>query len=477
MDSDAHRFVAIAVTDEVDESGRTRPKLVGPLALACQTLAERQPALHAALRVMSAGRFGRDRTLLEVETRLGEGKNLDVHCRGPLAPFVGERLVKGFHELLARHDRPIRTANGQMSFTLYQPPVPSEANLKVMGNVVIGRVERGRPRITTATLQVTARCQADCIHCSAAKHRDREREELTTEEWKRIIRETEQLGVVNIVFTGGEPLLRRDIYELIAWVDRKEAEPMMFTNGLMLTQEVVDRLAAAGLYGCNVSLDSPDEAEHDAMRRVPGCFRRAAEGLQRLKAAGILTGISTYATPQRVRTGKVRQLVELGREWGVHEMTIFDTVPTGRLLHEDESGLLTDEDKAYLIDLEEEINAKPDYPAIITQAKINGPRGTGCFAGWYQFYMTAYGDVMPCDFTPLSFGNVRKEALSAIWDRLISHPAYRDPCNHCRMQDPQFRAAFINRIPDEGPFPYPAELLDLTGRAEEREAMTAGRPG
>ncbi len=100
-----------------------------------------------------------------------------------------------------------------------------------------------------------------------------------------------------------------------------------------------------------------------------------------------------------------------------------------------------------------------DYPHVITQAHVNGPTGAGCYGAWHQLYSTAYGEVMPCDFTPLSFGNVRTQPLREIWDKMTSHPAYCQRSPHCRMQDRDFRRQWIDRIPASGPFPYPMELL------------------
>ena len=88
----------------------------------------------------------------------------------------------------------------------------------------------------------------------------------------------------------------------------------------------------------------------------------------------------------------------------------------------------------------------------------------GCFAGWCQLYVTAYGDVTPCDFTPLRFGNCRTEPVADIWKRLASHEAYCERSRHCRMQDHEFRAKYIDHIPDAGPFPYPVELADAESR-------------
>jgi MoaA/NifB/PqqE/SkfB family radical SAM enzyme len=340
------------------------------------------------------------------------------------------------------------------------------------------RLDRtGRPLPATATLQATTRCQADCIHCSAARHRRRDRPELSTDEYKALIRQAEAIGVVNIVFTGGEPLLREDIFELVSWVDKDEAIAMVFTNGLLLTEENVKKLKDAGIFSIMVSVDSPEPEAHNAMRRVPRCWEQAVAGIERALANGMLCGISTYATPQRVREGQAMDMIELGRRLGVHEITIFDIVPTGRLLREDEHVLLTPDDKRDLCDLEDDINEREGYPHVITQAHVNGPTGAGCYGGWFQFYGTAYGDITPCDFTPLSFGNFRDAPLADIWDKMTSHPAYCEHWDHCRMQDADFRRCYIDRIPDGGPFPFPvdlyAELPDE--RLREPVGASAGR--
>lgn len=318
----------------------------------------------------------------------------------------------------------------------------------------------GHPQPTVCTLQVTTKCQANCIHCSAVRYKDPSKSELTTDEWKQVIDDSQKLGVVSVVFTGGEPLTRPDIFELIDYVDKDEAVPLMFCNGLLLSERYVKKLAAAGLHAIHVSIDAPNSDEHDNMRRVPGCFNKAIDGLMRCKDAGIITGISTYATPERLHNGEVIEMIELAKKIGTDEITIFDVVPTGRLLTEDRKHLLTDEDKAELCRIEEEYNVGHPLPQVITQAHINGPTGNGCFAGWCQFYVTAFGDMTPCDFTPLSFGNVRDEGVEISWQRIVCHENYGCHKESCRMQNPEFRARWIDKIPHSGPFPYPIADID-----------------
>lgn len=436
----------------------TKPQFSGPLARSLGPKLANNLVLKLAAPLVRAS--GSDEVeLLGMETEVSEDGTFSARATGPLSIFPQARkAVEGVQTAIRRRGKPYARRGDLLIYTSYQPPVPSSASMKLLGSRLMLEFT-GHPQPTVCTLQVTTRCQANCIHCSAARHKRKDSPELSTEEWKKVIREAEQLGVVTVVFTGGEPLLRPDIFELIEWVDKNEAVVLIFTNGMLLTEENVRKLAKAGIWCVHVSIDSPDPQDHDEMRRLPGCFEKAVEGLKRCKDAGLLTGISTYATPERLHNGQVVQMIELAKSIGTDEITIFDVVPTGRLLLEDRKHLLSDADKEELCRIEEEYNRnKP--PLVITQAHVNGPTGVGCYAGWCQFYMTAYGDVTPCDFTPLSFGNVREKSLEQIWSEMISHEGYACHKNSCRMQDPEFRAKWVDKIPLSGPFPYPVADLD-----------------
>lgn len=414
--------------------------------------------------------------LLGMTTQVDPDGTFSAKPTGPLGKLPeGKRAIEGVQKAVRSRGKPIIRRGDSLIYTSYQPPIPTRASMKLLGSRLAVEFE-GHPQPTVCTLQVTTRCQANCVHCSAARHKRTGDPELTTQDWKRIIRESEQLGSVTIIFTGGEPLLRPDIFDLIEWVDKDEAVALMFCNGLLLDDRNVRRLSEAGLWGIHISIDSPDPAAHDEMRRVPGCYDKAIEGLKRCKDAGMLAGISTYATPERLRSGQVVEMIELARSVGADEITIFDVVPTGRLLHQDRNLLLTDEDKEELCRIEAHYNEGHGLPSVITQAHVNGPTGNGCYAGWCQFYMTAYGEMTPCDFTPLAFGNARDESVETIWNRMAHHEGYCGHKSSCRMQDQHFRAQWVDRIPSSGPFPYPidrlydAALAEMEDDAEEQSA-------
>jgi MoaA/NifB/PqqE/SkfB family radical SAM enzyme len=101
-------------------------------------------------------------------------------------------------------------------------------------------------------------------------------------------------------------------------------------------------------------------------------------------------------------------------------------------------------------------------PGVIAQSHINSPAGSGCFAAFFQFYLSAYGDISPCDFTPLIFGNILDDSLQTIWDRMISFDEYSDRKPLCRMQNPRFREKYLHPIVKAGgDLPYDASADKL----------------
>jgi len=391
-------------------------------------------------------------TLLGVRAGIDENKQVSVEGSGPLGTHL-DATIKGYYASL-NDQKVLAQHNGANVYTLYQPPFPSQAALKLASMRLIEGFT-GQRWPTTATLAVTHRCQCRCQHCSAADFMRSARPEVPPERMLRLIEEVQDLGVVTIIFVGGEPLLHPRIYDYIKHVDHGESRPMIFTNGLLLTQERVQKLVDAGLYSLFVSIDSPDPEQHDRLRGVKGCWHKAIEGAKRCVDAGLLIGLSTYATRETLANGQVERMVELTKEIGAHEITIFDVVPTGKLLREEEHILLTEQNKQKLRQLSGRCKADPELPGAQVQAHVNSSFGFGCFAAYFQFYMTASGDVTPCDFTPLAFGNIQDEPLRDIWLRMTAHEAYRDRCDHCRMQDPEFRAKYIDVIPEDGQMPCP----------------------
>ena len=347
--------------------------------------------------------------------------------------------------------------DGMLWHNLYNPPQPSKAGMRALMRKMMELMFKSIYP-ATANLAVTLRCQAKCVHCSADTFIDRTKTELSTAEVKSVIDQALDLGCNIVIFTGGDPLVRPDLPELINYVDKDRANVMIFTNGWGLTEQTVKELADAGLCTMNVSIDHVDPAVHNQLRGVPGLYERAFEGAARARQAGILTGISTYATGEKANDGSLERLLQVGQESGFHEVTVFDCIPSGKFLKHTEL-VLKPADRRKVVELCARYNAMKHPMGVICQSFINSPDGVGCFGAFSQFYMTAYGEINPCDFNPISFGNVRDKSLQQIWTEMRNHPHFSKRHMTCRMQTPSYRRKFIDVLPDDFRLPFPIEEI------------------
>ena len=350
---------------------------------------------------------------------------------------------------------------GKKVANTFAPPVGSHPMLRVLKASIMTRIFRHTFPVAM-TFAVTYKCQCNCRHCSAGRHLRNDLPELSTIEAKALIDQSQNLGVSIITFTGGEPLLRDDIYELISYVDKRKAITILFTNGLLLSEENIEKLVNAGLYSLFVSIDSPIPEEHDQLRGMAGLFESAILGIKRMQSKGGFVGISSYATRSATQKGMYKKLYSLARELGVENLILFDGVPTGNTLN-DTSEMLTPEQHEEIRKFSSYIFKHQRVPQLNSQSWQNSIEGylggIGCLAVNLQYYVSAYGEVSPCDFTPLSFGNVRNKSIKEIWNKMVYHPAYNHRSTFCRMQHPDFRRFYIDPIPPNSKLPYDIEKL------------------
>jgi MoaA/NifB/PqqE/SkfB family radical SAM enzyme len=350
---------------------------------------------------------------------------------------------------------------GKRVANTFAPPVGSRPQIRALKGLIKTHL-LGITSPVAVTFAVTYKCRCRCVHCSAGSHVKNGMQELSTQEAKDVIDASQDLGVTIIAFTGGEPLLRDDLCELISHVDQDKAMPILFTNGRLLNDSYADNLAEAGLYTIFVSLDSPDPEEHDRLRGMPGLFKKATEGLMKMKERGVFVGISSYASRSGTEKEYYRKIHEFAREIGVHNVILFDSVPTGTML-KDTSEMLTGDQRREIGEYSARIFRSSIIPPLSSQAWQNSVEGNlagiGCLAANIQFYISAYGDVAPCDFTPLSFGNIRNEPLKQVWKKMVHHPAYDHRTQFCRMQHAQFRHHYIDPIPVDAKLPYDVHKL------------------
>ncbi len=392
---------------------------------------------------------------LHIDAEIENGKIVGK-AGGALGGMMQSYVDQFFNKL--NELKVIAKVDGGHVYNLYNPTFPSEAGMRFLTRKLKMMLTKMAFPVT-ANLAITHKCQCQCIHCSADPFIDPSREELTAEEIKTVIDGSLDLGASLVILVGGEPLLREELFDLIEYVDKSKAIAMIFTNGLLLTENNVKKLAKAGLASLNISIDSSEPELHNEFRVVPQCYEKAFEGAERCRKAGILTGISTYATSEGIRDGNVEKLLKIALAEGFSEVTIFDCIPSGRFL-KDTSKILTPDDRKQLIALAKKYHDMDAPMGVNAMALINSPKGVGCYGAQSQFYMTAYGDINPCDFNPINFGNVRDMPIQSIWKKMVSHPDFSKRYPTCRMQSKSYRKKYIDTVPSDMKLPIPIEMYD-----------------
>lgn len=324
------------------------------------------------------------------------------------------------NERLVSHD-------GKYLINSFFPPVNSKAfyriAMRVPGaeaqfykNHTIGK----RLAPISTYIAVTNRCMYHCWHCSAKHFMECGNKDLTTEELLTVTEKIKKLGVGIIGFTGGEPLLRRDLEQAISLATKGSHMPCMtllFTTGYGLTFKRAMALKEAGLFGIAISLDRIHAKDQDQMRGAEGAFEQAVKAIQYAKLAGLYTMTQTMCTRKLLETGEIKEIAKLAKSLGVDEMRIMEPIPCGTLnQHRDE--VLTSKEQKDLIDLHIKMNSDREYPKVSVFPYVESENQYGCGAGSQHSFVDADGNFGPCDFLPIAYGNLLSEEATVIWKRM-----------------------------------------------------------
>lgn len=270
----------------------------------------------------------------------------------------------------------------------------------------------------------TRRCNLKCRHC----YRDageRDRRELTWKEGRDLLQEIKKAGFNIIVFSGGEPLMRDDIYDLIKFSAGLGMRPVFGSNGTLITKDVAFKLKDAGLTRAGISLDSLDRERHDDFRQVDGSWDAAVEGMRNCLKAGLDFQVHTTVTERNY--AEIEDLTDFAVELGARAHHIFFLVPAGRgkeigdvlskshyekLLHR-----ILEKQKTTSIELKP--TCAPQFMRVASQKGMSMRFSKGCLAGISYCCILPNGDVHPCPYFQLKVGNVREEKFSVIWDNPV----------------------------------------------------------
>jgi MoaA/NifB/PqqE/SkfB family radical SAM enzyme len=338
---------------------------------------------------------------------------LATHTLGYTSDYLQQ-----LYRIYLNHSKIIHYRDGYPVASLTTPALFSKPAANFAARAIYRTIQnRNLPNLVS--LAVNDVCNARCEHCSFFGSVDEPgRPVLTLAEAQKVLHEAQELGVSVVNFVGGEPLLRPDLPEIIRSVDKDLSTTVLFTNGSLLAERARS-LRGAGLDSAFVSIDSADAEEHDRFRGTNGLFAKAVLGIEAAKAAGLSTGISCTLTPEAYRAHALAPLIELGRQLGVHEVIVFDAMPSGR--YKERADLVDSRDWVEdMIDAVKPYNEDARYPGVLVWGYTSGHRSVGCACGTSYFYVSPYGDVMSCDFNHVKFGNIKEQPLWRIWDEMSS---------------------------------------------------------
>jgi MoaA/NifB/PqqE/SkfB family radical SAM enzyme len=357
-------------------------------------------------------------------------------ARGALG--FASTLLETNYRIYLNHAKVIHHRDGRPVYSLSTPSLFSGPSANLLARTLYRTIQnRNLPNMMS--LAVNDECDARCEHCSFFRGvQDPTRSVMTTGQACDVIRQGQELGVSVLNFVGGEPLLREDLPELIRSVDKDLTTTVLFTNGSRLAERAAS-LRKAGLDSVYVSIDSADPSRHDQFRGVPGLFDQAAAGIRRALGVGLSTGIACTMTPESFKRGEMGRILELGKRLGVHEVLLFDAMPTGRYSGRED---LVDNQGwvEQMIQAAVPYNRDRSYPGVLVWAYSSGFRAAGCSCGTSYFYVSPYGDVMSCDFNHAAFGNVLTTPLYQVWDELTSREEFSQAAwGGCKVKNSRFR--------------------------------------
>lgn len=301
-------------------------------------------------------------------------------------------------------------------------------------------------KLDTLFWEATKRCNAHCAFCGSSCGREAMAEELTTQEILRTFREiagdTDATRIM-INVTGGEPLMRPDLFDVMAECQRLGFPWGLVTNGMLITDDVIRRMQATGMRTISVSLDGLPET-HDRLRGVPGSHERIITALQKLRAADFLQHIQVTTVVNRQNIGELEALREtlLPLELDSWRVAIVDGI--GRAAGQDALLLGTKELRVYLGFIEQH-RRDPLLPVITSCSHYLGDRDGAlgrepfaCHTGKSVGSILANGDIFVCPNVPrvpeLIQGNVRRNRFMQVWRE--GFRTFRDPdsrrCGPCR---------------------------------------------
>jgi pyrroloquinoline quinone biosynthesis protein E len=297
--------------------------------------------------------------------------------------------------------------------------------------------------------ELTYRCPLHCPYCSNPVDLPPVGRELTTDEWKRVLAEVGEMGVLHVLFSGGEPLLRPDLAELVAAARAAGLYTNLITSGIGLTPARLAQLQAAGLDSVQISLQADEEVLADAIAGSAGHARKL-EAARLVRRHGLPLTLNVVL--HRANIDRLPALIDLAERLGAHRLELANTQFYGWAFRNRQALLPT----RAQVEAASEVAAaarrrlQGRMEVLFVLPDYFGDRPKPCMNGWGRCFLTvnAVGDVLPCptatEIRSLRFDNVRHHPLRRIWNDSDAFNRFRgtdwmpEPCRGCDRREVDF---------------------------------------
>ncbi|MEJ2683603.1 MAG: radical SAM protein [Candidatus Sulfobium sp.] len=307
--------------------------------------------------------------------------------------------------------------------------------------------------------EITRRCNLRCVHCRSSSEMEvKGHPDFTKDEAFRVIDDIAGYAKPVVVLSGGEPLVRKDVFDIARHGTDRGLRMCLATNGTLVNQEVCEDIKSSGIRIVSLSLDGSDEAVHDDFRSQKGAFAGTMNAARLFRENGIEFIINSSFTKRNQE--EIPKVYRLAKKLGATAWYMFMIVPTGRgeeIMNE----LISKEDYEEILDWHYDMEKEEDtmlvrptcaphyYRVVLQQSKKKGEKfnrrslkfstggGKGCIAGQLICLIDVDGNVLPCSYFPKPAGNIREKSFREIWEsselfrELRDFRKYKGKCGSC----------------------------------------------
>jgi len=291
-------------------------------------------------------------------------------------------------------------------------------------------------------IEITRRCHMNCKHCRTDASDKSFENELSLNELKDILQNISTFSKPIIILTGGEPLLRKDIYDIAAFSTSLSLYTVLATCGKDIDEAIINRLKESGIKRISLSIDGSTSNTHDDFRGISDSFDQAVIAAKHAFNGDLPFQINTTVTKQNMN--ELEAIIDLSIKLKAVAFHPFFLVPTGRAKKLSGLELNADEYEKSLTELYEWSKTKPIEikPTCAPQYhRIAGIKSRACLAGTGFAFISHTGKVQTCGFLDLECGDLRKMTFENIWNKseifnmLRDNSNYEGQCGRCRYID------------------------------------------